>query len=698
MLAVLVLLCYAGTLRAGFVYDDHLMIEENVSIRSIRNVPLFFTDPAHTSGAKIFEQIYRPLRTTAYALQYRAWGLNPVGYHAVNVIIHLFNAFLVFLFLSHIVSARATAFVCAALFAVHPAMTETVAWVSCLSELLCMLFYLGGLLCYLKWRRSARGKNRLLYVAALVMSALAMLSKEMGVTFLVAVVALDLWDEELRPQILKRWRWYLPFLAVTVAYLLIRMNIMSYFAQREPWTRDLSGIVALMVRSIAYYVRLFILPVRLSIFPRFETEGSLLEASTALSAGLVLCLIAAAALLWRRHGPFTLGIALFFVLVLPVLNIIPIQAAVAERFLYVPSFALFLAVASLLRSLEHFRERLPKNLDSVAWGGLSILVFLFSLNTISRVVDWRDDLALFSSAVRITPDDARARIAVGKEHFFREDYDSAEAECLAALRADPRNAEAHVLLGSIFLKRGLTGPAEREFKAALAVEPLNSGASNSLGLIYKERGKLNEALSAFQAALERSPTVSEYLNNVGSVLLMKGDAAAALDYFTRALESRPDNWEASRNLASALIALQRYEEAIGFIGQLLAERPSDARLLYFLGRAHEGRGNGEAAKEAYERASVADPADIWAPTALANLYAQRGEYEEAVLIYRRILARYPGAVHQRVALASAFEEMGKVNAAIEELRIAVRLNPQDDTARRELERILGRAGGTRDVR
>jgi Flp pilus assembly protein TadD len=690
-LAALVITVYAGTLRAQFVYDDHTQLVENVALRSLKNLPLFFTDPAHTSGSMIFEEIYRPLRATLFAVEYQLWGFHPAGFHAVNILFHLLNTILVFLFLRWLLQAQAPAFGAAMLFAVHPALTENVCWVCSSSDLLCMFFFLSGLLAFYRYREESGGKRTGFYALALAGLLLALLSKEMGVTFAAAVLAIDIWRDGLRKQTPRRWLEYAPLWAVTLGYLAFRTTVMSQFAQRGAWGATPLATAGIMARGIKYYVRLLLFPFNLTIIPGLNLSVPLLGPETILSGALVVGLLIFALFFRRRFPVGSLGIVLFFVLLLPVSNIVPIKAVVGDRFIYIPSLGYFIVAGALFRSLEMFRARSQRAGAAVAAGAIVIPVFLFSVNTVVRSIDWRDDFSLYQAAVEVKPAHPRPREMLAKQYFVRGDFEAAREHTLVALRANPLSVDAHTLLGTLFLQEGLLRQAEVEFKVALKLEPNSGDARTNLATIYRKQGRLDEALAELEVARGNSPMVSEILNNIGAVLLDKGDLTAAADYFRKAFEVKPDNWEAACNLAHVMTSQKKYDEAVRVAEASLTYYPNDPELLALLGRAHSRNGNLRAAAETYIRALSQNPSDMKSALALADVYVKARQYEGAADIYRRLSNAHPGTIHLHLSLAAALEAAGKWDDAREELKKAAALAPENAAIKEKLAALSQKA-------
>jgi Tfp pilus assembly protein PilF len=688
LLAVLVLVSYGGALKADFVYDDHNQLVQNTSIQSLRNIPRFFMHPAETIGAMVFEGIYRPLRTTCFAVEYQMWGLNPAAYHGANLLFHLLNSFLLFLFIRRLCDAERPALVAALLFAAHPALTEDVCWICSGSDLLCMLFYLAALLCWFRARDEAGGKKRAFFAIALVSLALALLSKEMAVTFPAVIVGIDFWREGFKGISPKRWPSYAPFVILTCIYLAIRMNIMSRFAQHGQWGDTPLASAVIIAKAVAYYVGILVYPFRLTVLPVIDTNVSRSDFAGMFAVALVACLIAAALAFRRKHPIATLGIILFFILILPISNIIPLTTIVAGRFVYIPSIGFFLAVAAMVRTLESPRSEPSSQHRALSAGAIAAVIFLLSLNTVIRSLDWRSDFALFKSAVEIAPDNPRARVALGKEYFLRNDIEQAREQALAALGHDPLHLEAHNLLGRIYREEGNTVDAEREFKIVLESAPHDNYANNALGTIYKEQDRLEEALALFEAASNRQPIIWRTLNNAGSVLLELGRPDEAREYFSRALEVKPDSREAAHNMGATLITLGKNAEAARLLEDWMSSYSPDGPMLALLGFVYASEKKINAAVDAYRRALSNNPDDMLAATFLVDFHMSHGEYKDAAHLLGNMVEKRPDSAGDRIKYAVALERIGRLDEAVEQLRAADRLRPDDATIQKKLSDAL----------
>jgi Tfp pilus assembly protein PilF len=307
-----------------------------------------------------------------------------------------------------------------------------------------------------------------------------------------------------------------------------------------------------------------------------------------------------------------------------------------------------------------------------------------------RSLDWQTDLALFKSAVEVAPDNPRARVSLGKEYVLKEDLEAARNQALTALEHDKDHTQAHSLLGRIYWEEGNNGAAAQEFKVVLEDIPHDNYANNALGTIYREQGRLEEALALFEAASNRQPIIWRTLNNAGSVLLELGKPEEARMYFSRALEVRPDSREAAYNMGVALTSLGRSAEAIVFLEGWMSSHSLDSQMLTLMGLTYASENKIDASVDAFRRALEIDPENALAATRLVDYHMSNGEYKDAVVLLKNLVTGNPDSVRERMMYAVALEQTGKLDKAVEQLRAADRLKPNDATIRRMLANTLSK--------
>jgi hypothetical protein len=553
----LVLAAYSNSLQAGLVFDSAIVISQDARIRAVTpgNLRLILTEQywqgSTTSG------LYRPLTTASYLLNYAVFGngMYPAGYHWVNLALHAVNVSLVYLLGILVFEAAAPALALAALWGLHPLLTESVTNIVGRADLLAALGVLAGLLCYLK-SASARGRHKLLWVAAmLVAQAVGLFSKENAAVLPGIMLLYDLtWRGRTawRGRALAYSALVLPFAAFFCLRVTLPMHIPARHVENPLMSADFWTARLTAVKVIGKYVWLFIWPARLSAdysynaVPLFGWHPAEWEDAKALIA-LAVCLGAALlAVRWyRTRKPLFFFLAFFFVALLPTSNVaILIGSIMAERFVYLPSIGLAGCVVAAIYVLgrQVSRQRL---LDMrTAWIALGFLCLACAVRTYARNFDWLDERSLWTSAVNVCPGSAKARNNLGsvlsQAPLLLPD---SVAQYEAALRIDPDFVEAHYNLGNALSQLpGRLPDAIAQYEAALRIDPDYAQAHANLGLaLVNSGGRLPEAIAHLEAALRIKPDFFEAHYNLGNALSqLPGRLPDAIAEYEAALRIRRD--------------------------------------------------------------------------------------------------------------------------------------------------------------
>lgn len=534
IISVVVLLAYSSKFSNQLVWDDHEFIEEDPSIRHLANLPSFFTQPVVS--------LYRPLRTTLYAVSYALWGTEPAGYHAVGLSLHFFCVLALYFLMMRLGISKTISLSAALLFAVHPVHTESVTFITASFDLLGPLFFLLALTFYF-----GEGHPR---AAAWIFFALALLSSEMTITlplltFLISVAARR---EKVSSALLKT----LPFFLIAAVYLAIRFELLGIGARD---TRYLGGsfwtTLWTLPRVGIEYLRLLFFPFQLiADYRHFPLIGSGLHPSFWLSA---LFLVATTITLWlkRRNWPWAfLGWLWLWIALLPVSNLIPIGNVMAERYLYLPSLGLSFLLADFLSR--------PRKIKFYATGSA---LALFAILTFMRNFDWKDDLTLWTQTALAAPESYVAHNNLGSNYMHKELFNSAYDEMMEALKLKPDFTDAHTNLGALYQKRGMLEPAQQAYLAAITINPNHAAAHLNLGNIYLQEGKRAEALQEYRRSVEINPRFYMGYYNLGNVFFEEGKLEEAEQNYKKAIEIQPRFEEAQYNL-KVLYARQRNAASI----------------------------------------------------------------------------------------------------------------------------------------
>ncbi|MEW6750767.1 MAG: tetratricopeptide repeat protein [Candidatus Latescibacterota bacterium] len=306
---------YWGSLNNPFHYDDGHSIVENPHVRSLGNLPAYLSRPEMFS-ADPKSAMYRPLVLATYAVNYAFSGYSPGSYHALNLLLHLGCALLVFLLLGHFGASRAAATAGMALFALHPVQAETVNYVSSRSESLCALFVLASLLAYgraIEGSRAPASRPGLLQdrggaggasggdpawlLVSLAAFAAALLCKSVGIAVPALLAAYEVLGRGVRSRAGLRAAAVrqAPFWVVAAGYVLLTRGLVAAALLTHP-VRGPGTQLLTQAKALVYYLLLLAMPAHLSVDHQFRLAGGLLEPT--MLAALAL-LVSGGWLAWR---------------------------------------------------------------------------------------------------------------------------------------------------------------------------------------------------------------------------------------------------------------------------------------------------------------------------------------------------------------------------------------------------------------
>jgi len=521
ILAIVLVVCgiYANSLYNGFVLDDELIIAGNPATRQLSNISdlLFAPD--------VIKPYYRPLNRASYLIDYQVFGLNPLWFHAVNIIIHALNAVLLYLVASRLLADRSAALVAALLFAAHPANSEAVNFISARNTLLAVCFSLASLLAFLK----AREKDVRLPLLSAFLFFLGLLSKETAFMLIVVIAIYTVFPSPWFAGKMLRHRLtsLAPYLVGVVVYFAMRSYSLQGVLGVDIAGGDLFSRLAMNYHIVPQYVGLLLFPADLTIFHAVP-NGNIFTPFWFLPVWIAL-FISAWLIVRRGNTAALFGLVWCAVNYAPISNIIPIPSEpITERFLYMPAAGFFIIVGALI---EHLNADVRRRRAVTA--AAAVIMLLCSAMTIQRNRDWRDDPALFASGVKNDPASAEAHCNLGTALLLdKGDIEAARQEWEAALGIDPNNSDALIQMGTYAAMKGDLRKAEQLYLSALLSPPGKSDPDKSmahfnLGKIYDKQQRPTDALRQYELFLklatlryaEYKPFAEqrvEYLRNVMS--------------------------------------------------------------------------------------------------------------------------------------------------------------------------------------
>ncbi len=630
LIVLLVFLAYLPALRGGFIWDDDAHLTANPCIVGPFGFKGIWTSSAAT---------YYPLVLTSFWVQHAIWGLNPMPYHLVNIAMHAACAVLTWLVLRSL-KVRGAWFG-AALWALHPVQTESVAWITELKNTQSCLFYLLAIRFFLKWRAAGafagRKGTELDYALALLCAVLAILSKASTVMLPVVLGLIWWWSDG-------GWRWrnlfrLAPFFLISAAasgWTIWEQQFHSGAVGSE-WSQSRLERLVIAGKAVWFYLGKLLWPHPLIfIYPRWKIDTSHPAAYLpVLALGITLFL------LWLnrrgRTAPVFFAFVYFVVSLFPVLGFFNVYffrfSFVGDHFQYLASLGpLALAAAGITTVIDLFKKGRPF-LEPVFGGTLLLVLGLLTWQQCGMYTNietlWRKTLAR-------NPDCWMAHSNLGLGFYGEGRNEEATEHSLEAIQINPNCFEAINNLGLIHAAQGHLDAAIENYRAALRINPDYHIALNNLGLALATQGRFDEAIENYRAALRINPIYYPALHNLGIALSALGRPDEAVLDFQRAVRIEPYHADFYLHWGMALDQLGRTREAVAQYRQALRLNPNLAgalnNLAWVLAAAHDDelRNGAEAvrlAKQACELTHYGEPLVIGT---LAAAYAEAGRFPEAV--------------------------------------------------------------------
>lgn len=488
LLVSITLAVYGNSLANGFVWDDEHIIVQNPRTRDLASIGTVLLTPDEVAP------YYRPLNRASYLIDFQLFGMDPAGFHAVNLGLHAASVLLLFLLGSRLFAHRGPALLGALLLAVHPIHSEPVNFITGRNNLLALLFSLATFVSFLDAHR--RGSQRHAWISAAAFF-LGLLSKEQALMVLAVIAAWLVLPGHGKRSGAPSWSLLRPHALALVVYATLRTIALDGAGTGPQLLDGLPERIAQNYFVLPHYLRLVLFPRDLTIFHSLPGEGSSSIWPLAAWTIMVLGLAIAA---WRRTPASTAGLLWLVANLLPIANIVPIPSApIAERYLYVPVVGLWLLLAD---GLDRLSIKLAR--PALFTASIAVIVTVLAGRTAVRNLDWRDDLRLAASAVAVNPRSARAQFNLGVALKDAGDLRGARAAWEAASRIDPADGQTLTQLGTVAALDGDFAQAARYYRDALRSDPAISIAHLNLAKIYDRSARPAEALAHYEDFLRIS--------------------------------------------------------------------------------------------------------------------------------------------------------------------------------------------------
>jgi tetratricopeptide (TPR) repeat protein len=641
-LIISAVIVYGQMLEHDFVYfDDHEYAAENSHVKAGLTIEGF-----KWAFSTLYAQFWHPLTWLSLMMDAQLFGAAPGGYLFTNLLLHIVNSLLLFIFFNRATKSVWQSGLVAALFALHPIHVESVAWIAQRKDVLSGFFWMLTMLAYLSFAERPGLKT---YLAVLLFLIFSLMAKSMSVTLPFVLLLMDYWPlGRLRYEasaktfllaFLCRLREKVPLIVVSAA-----ASVLTYVAQQsDGYIKSLAAVSLadrfsnVLISYVAYLLKM-VWPFKLACFYPFPDSFSLWRIGGAL---LLLLLITGLAVRSARSYPFMIvGWLWYLGTLVPVIGLVKIGVfSMADRYSYIPLIGIFFAliwgIPQLLAGI---------NYRKAVMACLAMLTLAICLLTArNQVRFWQDGFSLFTHAQKVTSDNWFAHFALGRDLLRQEKFDAAAEQFFETLRLKPNYIPTYT----------------------------------NLGFTYGRQNKIPEAITYMSEAERMNPNLVEVHESLGILYEQQGDSDKANGHFNKVLEIEPENAAAHKYLGNLMAAKGELEAAIDHYAESLRIQPGDARVHYNLGLALENQDKNEKATEQYLAALKIEPDNADAHYNLANVMVKQNKWDDAAEHYQKALALKPDLFQARFNLAFVYASKKEYDRSIAILVQTAKLQPDN---------------------
>ncbi|MBI5789354.1 MAG: tetratricopeptide repeat protein [Candidatus Schekmanbacteria bacterium] len=637
------IVCYYPSFKTPFIFDDLRVIAKDRDIH-IKALTL--------STLQNLMKKSRSVAVISFALNYYYGGLDVFGFHAVNLLLHVLTALVIFLLADatlklpslasdHRVIAPAAAFFSALMFLVHPVNTQAVTYIVQRMCELAALFFLLSLFFYIQGRLAQKGARAIFYGLSALSGLLALGSKENAATLPVFIVLYEVYFfQGLDGKKLKK---YAPYFLALIALPLIAaayyFNQITSLHSLEKYT--LTEKLLTELRVLFYYFSLLIFPHpdRLNLDYDYPLSHGLFNPPTTFLSLLGFCALVFLIFRSARKSPLLSFTLLWFIGNLIIEStIIPLEIIYEHR-LYLPAVWIFVVFSCYaMKTIKKFNPHIA-DLNIYYIGLLLLITTTWGYWTNLRNLVWQDSFSIWQDVVKKSPDSGRAHDNLALAYFRKGDYAKAIAEHLEGIKlGGPGIAKKYNNLGNAYFKRHKLDEALSAYKKAVELDPNFAEARNGLGVTYNARGLYPEAEQELLKVLELEPHHPGAQGNLGMVYANSGQAEKAAQLYGKALAANPGDSKNRYGLAKAYAQKKLYPQAIKEYLALLKNEPKNPLIYNSLGSAFAESGKHTEAQAAFLQALALDSNFFKARKNLGNVYYLMQQNDKALEEWKKAQA------------------------------------------------------------
>jgi len=562
VILIVTIFAYSNSFDNNFVkYDDDYYVTENKYIRDFS-----FNGIKEIIFSYVKDEL--PVTLISFAADYKIWKLNPKPYHIENLILHLINIVLVYILISYIFKNFNLALIVSLLFAIHPYRVESVAWIAERKDLLYSLFFLSSLICYAKYLQE---KSKIfLYLFAVILSILSVLSKFSGVTLTFILILFDYYYK--RKITFKTIIEKIPFIIIPVISTYIHFIYSPLSAnQMQIHTIDYSFFerIFLGCYSLSFYILGIFFPFNLSVLHSYPLKfNDYLPVVYYISPIFIILIIIFSFLIIKKLSllkrEIIFGILFFLITISIVLHIVGFGGSVivAERYTYIPYLGLFIIIGNILLWIIHSTDIKIRKLKPIILTISYIYLIVYMIFTYSRNFIWENTYTLFNNVIEKDTNIPLAYNNRGGAEIISKDYNKAITDFNCAIKLNPYYSEAYSNLAIAKFEQNDYNSAVEHLNKAIQLNKLYDKAYSNRGHIKTILNDYKGAMYDLNKAISINPYSYEAWYNKSILNYQQKNIKAAVDNLNKAIKINPYYAKAYVNRGNIKGELKDFNNAI----------------------------------------------------------------------------------------------------------------------------------------
>jgi len=574
---IVTILTYSTSLKNDFInFDDSDFIAKNE----------FIKDLSLTGIKNIFLALdkHDPLTALSHAVTYKFWNLNPFPYHAINLLFHLINIFLVFLLIFKLTKNKISSSITALLFAIHPLRVESVCWISERKDVLYSMFFLLAIIVYISY--IAKGYKIKYLILSLILFICSLLSKFAAVTLPFVLLIIDYYyNRKINSKIIiEKIPFFLLSILLAVYHFATTTTIFNNIVDFSSFS--ISDKLLMGSYSLFYYLYQLIFFLNYAaLHPYPDKINGFLPVEYYISFGIIIILAIVIFFIIRHFSKYRkeliFGLLFFIINISLVLHIVPISGIVivGDRYSYMAYIGIFFIVGYVFPIVTS-KNKLISN-------SFVIIFFCFILlciySTYNRTKVWKNGLTFWLSVTDKYPNYFMGYYGTGIAKYYKWDYSGSKTEFDKSIKFNPNYGLSYLYRARIESKYKKYKNALLDYNTAIDLLSENANTYYERGNIFFSLRNFHEAIIDYNLAIKLKPDISTFYNNRGYTFLQMNQLKEALNDFNKAIELSPLSSEALNNRANLKLLLKDYKGAISDFNYTIDLKPEIVGL--YIGRA-----------------------------------------------------------------------------------------------------------------